>query len=118
MSAIPSLFDLPLAPLPVRASDPETAKRSARDLPLRARQHEVVVALRHMVVASDAAAIKAWLLAELGLDRERNEVASRLSELSQMEPPLVKKGGCKTGPRGRPVALFSLTREGREAARE
>ncbi len=118
MSAPPSLFDLPAAPLPVRASDPETSKRAARDLPLRPRQHEVVIALRHMVVSADAAAIRGWLLAELGLHRERNEVASRLAELERMDPPLVRKGGCKEGPRGRPVALWSLTHEGREAARE
>lgn len=118
MSAVPSLFDMPAAPLPVRSSDPATSRRAARDLPLRPRQQECIIALRHIVVSVDAAAIKGWLLAELGLHRERNEVASRLAEMERMDPPLVRKGGVKAGPRGRPVALWSLTHDGREAARE
>lgn len=111
------LFDSPPAPLPARSADPETSRYSAKVLPLRARQREVVIALRHLIVSADAADIKACLSAELGLDRERSEVASRLSELERMEPPLVRKIGVKQGRRGRPVATYVLTAAGREAAR-
>lgn len=111
------LFDYAPAPLPVRSSDPETSQYAAAVLPLRARQKEVLCALRHMIVSVDAADVKAWLTAELGLDRERGEVASRLSELERMDPPLVRKVGVKQGRRGRPCATWGLTPAGREAAR-
>lgn len=110
-----SIFDAPPAPLPVRSTDPETSKRAARDLPIRARQHEVAVALRHMIVSASACDIAAFLVAE-GFDRQTNEVASRLSEMAAMDPPLVKRVGVKDGKRGRQVGTWVLTAEGRRAA--
>lgn len=118
MNAQPSLFDAPATAGRSRKSDPVTSVIAGKMLPVRERQGEVLIALRHMVgLGADAAEIKGWLAAEFGLDRERNEVASRLAELERMEPPLVRKVGVKQGRRGRPVATWSLTHAGREVLR-
>lgn len=109
----PTLFDVPVDPLPVRSSDPATSRRAARDLPIRERQREVLVALRWLAVASDAADIRDCLEAA-GMRRERGEVASRLSELRRMG--LVREVGVKQGPRGRAVTTWALTDDGRRSA--
>lgn len=110
-----TLFDLPVDPLPVRSSDPATSRRAARDLPIRERQREVLVALRWLAVASDPAQIRDRLVAS-GMVRERNEVASRLSELERLG--LVRRVGVRQGPRGRAVGTWSLTDAGLRVARE
>lgn len=101
--------------LPVRRSDPATSWEAARRLPIRVRQAEVLLALREMGVSACAAQIKGWLLAK-GLLRERNEVASRLSELHRAG--LVRKDSVKKGARGRPVQTWTLTHEGRVMAHQ
>lgn len=112
-----SLFDAPATAGRSRKSDPVTSVIAGKMLPVRERQGEVLIALRHMGISADAAEVKGWLAAEFGLDRERNEVASRLAELERMEPPLVRKCGVKQGRRGRPVAMWALTHDGREVLR-
>lgn len=117
-----SLFDSPVSRLPVRSSDPETSRVAARQLDATARQNEVLLAMRLLVTSCMPSEIKR-VLGDRGMDRERNEIASRLSELSDPErwadgQPRVRKVGAKTGPRGRPVATWVLTAAGERQARE
>jgi hypothetical protein len=112
-----SLLDLPLSKLPARSTDPATSKASARALPIRARQLEVLEALRLLSVASTAEDVQA-VLAERGMRREKNEVSSRLSELADERRwplgALVRRCGVKQGRRGRPNTTFVLTAQGRD----
>ncbi len=111
-----SIFDAPPAPLPVRSTDPETSQRAARDLPIRARQREVLLAMRHMIVSRSAADIAAMLVSEGFSQQYPNEVSSRLNELRKMDPPLVEKVGVKMGGRKAQVQTWALTADGRRAA--
>lgn len=106
MVEAPTLFDAPLEPLPVRSSDPETSRAAARELPLRARQQECVDALRWIGVSATADDVKRCL-AEHGMDRERNECASRLSELEQLGR--VRKVGVRKNHKNKSVATWVLT---------
>lgn len=114
-----TLFDWQEAPLPVRSTDPATSRAAARALPIRARQAECIEALRWLGVSSTADDVRQVLVSR-GLDRARNEVASRLSELADPERwpdgALVRRVGVRANARGRGVATFVLTSAGREAA--
>lgn len=117
-----SLFDLPLSPLPVRSTDPETSKAAAKQLDVRERQAEVLVAMRLLVTSCTPTDIQR-VLRERGMHRERNEVASRLAELGNPDKwadgmARVRKVGVKDGPRGRKVATWALTDAGQRKARE
>ena len=101
MSGQASLFDAPLDALPARRSDPATSKAAARALPLRARQAEVVEDEIRGV------------LRERGFDRERGEVASRLSELEHRG--FVRKVGVRKNHKNKSVATWVLTEAGRTA---
>lgn len=119
MNAQATLFDAPPTAAPSRRSDPVTSKMAGKALPLRVRQQEVVHALRWIGVSATADDVK-QCLAEHGLQRERNEVASRLSELADPERwpqgPLVRRVGVRPNQKGRNVATFALTEQGRAAA--
>ena len=112
MSGQASLFDAPLDALPARRSDPATSKAAARELPLRARQAEVVEALRWLAVSSTADEIRG-VLRERGFDRDRGEVASRLSELEHRG--FVRKVGVRKNHKNKSVATWVLTEAGRTA---
>lgn len=99
------LLSMPVDPLPVRSTDPATSRAAARDLPLRARQSEVVEALRWLGVSATADEVR-QVLREHGFDRERNECASRLSELERLGR--VRKIGVKKNHRGKNVATWRL----------
>lgn len=114
MGEAPTLFDLPPAPLPARASDPETSKVAARQLDVRQRQAEVLRALRHLVVASTAEQIQERLFA-FGLRREKAEIRSRLAELKdprRFTEPMVRKVGVREAATGRPTTTWALTAAG------
>lgn len=100
-----TLFDFLEPALPVRSSDPATSRAAARELPLRARQQEVVDALRLLCTSATADEVK-HALAGYGMARERNEVASRLSELERLGR--VRKIGVKKNHRGKNVATWRL----------
>ncbi len=102
-----TLFDFLEDQQSVRRTDPPTSAKALRELPLRPRQQEVVDALRHLVVTSTADDVKR-VLAERGLHRERNEVASRLSELAGMIPQRVRKVGVRRNHRNKSVATWRL----------
>jgi hypothetical protein len=99
------LLSMPVDPLPARTSDPETSRAAARELPLRARQQECVDALRWLCVSATADDVKRCL-AEHGMVRERNECASRLSELERLGR--VRKVGVRKNHRGKNVATWRL----------
>lgn len=121
MSAQESLFDTPIeGPLPVRSSDPETSRAAVLQLNVRERQAEVLRAMRHRIVSSTPEEIRSTLSA-WGFRQERNEVASRLSEMAStkhFDPPLVRKVGVKRNHRNRPVGTWILTAAGKARARE
>ena len=105
MSAAPTLFDaLPTAGL-ARRTDPQTSVVAAKELPLRARQQEVVEALRWIGVSATADDVKRCLR-EHGMDRERNECASRLSELERLG--VARKIGVRKNAKGKNVATWGL----------
>lgn len=121
MNAQASLFDAPLDAMPARALDPETSKAAARQLDVRARQQEVLIALRHRGVSSTAEEILGTLHAGGLRRREKGEVRSRLSELAdarRFDPPLVRKVGVRQAATGRPNATWDLTAAGRQKCRE
>lgn len=100
------LFDAPVSAAPSRASDPVTSRIAGRELPLRARQSEVVEALRWLGVSATADEVRT-VLREHGFDRERGEVASRLSELERLE--VVRKVGVRKNHKNRSVATWVLS---------
>jgi hypothetical protein len=106
VNAGPTLFDFAADPLPVRSSDPETSKAAARDLPLRARHQEVVDALRLRACSATADEVR-QTLREYGFDRERGEVASRLSELERLG--IARKVGVRKNHKNRSVATWVLS---------
>jgi hypothetical protein len=112
------LLSMPVDPLPARRDQP-TSRAAARALPIRARQQECLSALRWIGVSATADDVRKCLL-EHNLDRARNEVASRLSELADParwpDGPLVRRVGVKANARGRGVATFVLTEAGRALA--
>lgn len=100
-----SLFDAPVTAAPSRRSDPATSRVAGKELPLRPRQAEVIEALRHIAVSATADDVKKCL-SEHGLIRERNECASRLSELERLGR--VRKVGVKRNHRNKSVATWRL----------
>jgi hypothetical protein len=72
---------------------------------LRPRQSEVVEALRFLVAAATADDVKVCL-GRRGMTRERNEVASRLSELEHLG--IVRRVSVKRNHRGRTVHTWAL----------
>ncbi len=114
MTAQPSLWDLPVDPLPVRSSDPATSRAAARRLPLRKRKAQVMAAIEWL----DAAAVSFTADEVLDVLRhtdsrwERGSVSSRLAQLRR--DGLVEPIGVAAGRRGVDVMTFRLTDEGRE----
>lgn len=100
-----TLFDFLEPALPVRSTDPATSRVAARELPLRPRQQECVEALRWIGVSATADDVKRCL-SEHGLQRERNECASRLSELERLG--VVCKVGVRKNERNKSVATWRL----------
>lgn len=99
----PTLFDVPLDPLPARSSDPATAKASARMLPIKERKREVLAAMERLSGTVTAGQIQADL-ARNGIFRERGTIASRLSQLER--DGLVRKVGVADGDQGRQVITW------------
>lgn len=99
------LFDAPPSGARHRRTDPATSKAAARDLPLRARQAEVVEALRWLGVTATADDVRG-VLCGYGLARERNEVASRLSELERLG--VCRKVGVRRNAKNKSVATWAL----------
>lgn len=105
MSGQLGLFDAPATAARHRRSDPATSRAAARDLPLRARQQEVVDALRLLSRSATADEVR-LCLRDYGFDRERNEVASRLSELERLG--VARKVGVRKNHRNKSVATWRL----------
>lgn len=111
----PTLFDLAPAPLPARASDPETSRAAARSLRLKDRKREVMEAIsalaRFPLVSFTTDDVQAALRAQ-GRLYERGTVASRMSQLAN--DGLIVRSGVAVGASGRDVTTWRLTPEGRE----
>lgn len=105
MSGQLGLFDAPVTAGRHRRSDPRTSVVAGRELPLRARQQEVVDALRLLSRSATADEVR-QTLRDYGFERERNEVASRLSELERRG--LARKVGVRPNHKGRNVATWRL----------
>lgn len=98
------LFTIPADPM-ARAKDPATSKAAARTVDTNARETECVEALRRLVCASDCHDIQR-VLAEYGIQRDRNCIARRLTSLERKG--LVRRSGVKQGPRGAHTTLWRL----------
>lgn len=105
MTAQLGLFDTPVTAARHRHNDPATSRAAARELPLRARQQEVVDALRFLVGSATADEVRT-VLREYGFDRERNEVSSRLSELERLG--ITRKVGVRRNHKNKSVATWRL----------
>lgn len=108
-------FDAPKAPLPVRSTDPETARAAARRINLRARKRQVMEAIGFLLYGAEGSFTADEVLDVLRLRDarwERGWVASRLSQLASDE--LVSPSGVAEGRMGADVMTFRITAEGRK----
>jgi hypothetical protein len=115
MAQPPTLFDVPVDPLPVRSSDPATSRAAARRLPLRKRKAQVMHAISFLMVAAPGSFTADEVLDVLRIKDKRWErgwVASRLSQLKR--DGLVEACGVAEGRMGADVSTFRLTAAGRE----
>lgn len=106
-----TLFDYDEEALPVRTSDPATARIAARMLPVKQRKREVIRAMQRLGSRSTVAQIQSDMAVRDGILRERSTIASRLSQLRT--DGLVRTAGTDVGDQGRPVTCWSLTDEGK-----
>lgn len=102
-----SLFDA-LADPTYRSCDPETSKIAGKTVATNAREDECIEALRRLVCAADTHDIAA-VLAEYGLQRDRNCLARRLTSLERKGR--VRRAGVKVGAAGKPTTLWALRSE-------
>lgn len=115
MTAQATLFDAPADPLPVRSSDPATARAAARRLNMRARKRQVMEAIGFLNYGSPGSFTADEVLDLLRLRDprwERGWVASRLSQLAR--DGLVERRGVAEGRMGADVMTWLLTSDGRE----
>lgn len=89
-----------------RATDPPTSHAAARTVDVVGREDEIVQALRWLICASDTADIQR-VLRDHGMDRDRNNIARRITSLCRKG--VVRSVGTKVGPHGRATTLYMLT---------
>jgi hypothetical protein len=122
MTDAPTLFDQPNEARS-RSTDPETTKVAGMRKDPAPDQADVLRVLRLAGVAITCEQVRSMLVEHLNKRRDRNEVASRLSELADVkrwpeQAPLARKVGTRKNHRGRDVATWALTVAGTNKAKE
>lgn len=110
---VPTLFDVPVDPLPARSTDPATSRAAARRVNLRARKAAVMDAIGFLVYGAPGSFTADEVLDLLRLRDprwERGWVSSRLSQLCR--DGLVERVGVAEGRMGADVTTYRLTRDG------
>lgn len=107
----PTLFDRPADLVdPVRSSDPDTSAIGAESIRESAVNDRArIVGILRAIGPATTDQVRSELRRQ-GIDRDRNVVASRISQLCRpAHGPLVEDTGRRaTKPNGRPVAIWGL----------
>lgn len=108
----PTLWDVPVDPLPARTSDPATSRAAARGVNHKERKREVLAAMRAMSRPAPASEIQRVMRSQ-GVIREIGAVRSRLAQLRR-DGRTRTTGGVRTtavddGGTGRAEQLWILT---------